>query len=530
MAAIRGTLQQSRNGRTIPFRSGEAIIAGAVRPRGLLALLFGILATAILSIGLAGFGAKTAGAASTCTESLQALIDAAPAGGVVTAAPCIYRERIVIVKPLTLEGQEGTEIRGSDIFGVWKKRSSDGRFVSTRTVPRLPETMNRISCIPHVVRCHLPEQVFVDGRALKQVVGNKPTRHAFSLTKDRRVILGSRINPRGKIIEVSVRREWVVGTFSADDVTIDNVDMRHAANSGRTAALLNRPNQTAWDIAGSNWTVKNSTLAYAHGAIISLKGGAIGHHIENNKILFGGQIGIHGVARGSEIIGNEIAHNNTERYCPNARCGIGETGGIKITNASNVTVDGNHIHDNFGHGIHFDVDTHDNTITNNRIYRNSRMGIQYEVSSDALIAHNRIIGNGYDFYETVKNPSINVLSSSNVEVADNIISGGSSGINIAANIRDGFDSTVSGVYVHDNAIIRSGGPALTWSDGNRSIAADPTNRGYSNDYWYPHGENGSVLFKWAGKDYSQLSRFNLTPGEEDGRYMSDVEKNALLAE
>ena len=529
MAANRDTLKQVMSGIVPPLKSGVAIIEVAACPRALLAVLFGVLAAAFLGIGVTAIRAEPAGAASTCTESLQALIDAAPPGGVVNAAPCIYRERIVIDKPLTLIGQEGTEIRGSDVFTSWHKRPSDGRYVSTRTVPPLPETMDLIHCMPNTVLCHLPEQVFFNGKALKQVVGNKPPRGAFSLAKDRRVILGQGINPHGSMVEVSVRPEWVVGTSLADNVTIDNVDMRHAANSGRTGALLNRPYQTAWTDAGSNWTVQNSTLAHAHGAIISLKGGGTGHHILNNRILFGGQIGVHGAASGSIISGNEIAHNNTERFCPNAICGIGETGGIKITNASNVIVDGNYIHDNFGHGIHFDVDTHDNTITNNRIYGNARMGIQYEVSSDALIAHNRIIGNGYDVYESVQNPSINVLSSSNVEVADNIVSGGSSGINVVAYYREGFDSTVSGVYVHDNAIIRNRGPALTWSDGNRSIAADPTNRGYSNDYWYPHGEDGSVLFKWGGKEFSQLSRFNLTPGEEKGRYMSDVEKNALLA-
>jgi parallel beta-helix repeat protein len=511
------------------------IVASVSRPRALLAVLLGVLAAAALlgmgTMGLRAHSAQAATAATTCTESLQAQIDAAEPGEVLSAAPCIYRERIEITKPLTLLGQEGTEIRGSDVFGSWRKRLSDGRYVSTRTVPPFPETMDLIFCMPDTVRCHLPEQVFFDGRALVQVVGNQPPQNAFSLTKDRRVILGSRMDPRGRMVEVSVRREWVVGSSSADDVTIDNVDMRHAANSGRTGALLNRPYQTAWTDAGSNWTVKNSTLAHAHGAIISLNsGGHTGHHVLNNRILFGGQLGVHGAARGSVISGNEIARNNTELYCPNARCGIGETGGIKVADSSDVTVEGNFIHDNFGHGVHFDVNTYANTITDNRIYRNARMGIQYELSSDALIARNRVIGNGYDVYETIKNPSINVVVSSDVEVADNVVSGGASGINVSAYNRQGFDSTVSGVYVHDNAIIRNGGKALTWSDGNGSIAADPTNRGYSNDFWYPRAEGGSTRFKWGGRNFSRLSEFNDTPGEEVGRYMSDAEKDAVLAE
>jgi parallel beta-helix repeat protein len=200
-----------------------------------------------------------------------------------------------------------------------------------------------------------------------------------------------------------------------------------------------------------------------------------------------------------------------------------------VADFSNVTVDGNFIHDNFGHSIHFDVDTHAITITDNRIYRNARMGIQYELSTDALIARNRVIGNGYDVYETVKNHWINVLLSSDVKVADNVVSGGTTGIHVAAYNRRGFDSTVSGVYVHDNAIIRDEGEALTWNDGNGSIATDPTNRGYSNDYWYPRTEDGSVRFEWGGRDFYQLSKLNDMPGEEGGRYISDAEKDALLA-
>ena len=506
--------------------------AGAGRHRG-LAAVFGLLAVALFSMGLA---VSSADAATTCTDSLQAKIDAAPSGGTVVANPCIYRERIEINKPLTLQGQEGTEIRGSDVFGSWKKRRSDGRYVSTQAVPPFPETMEDIYCLPNTNRCHWPEQVFFSGKALIQASGGKPGRNQFSLTSDRRVILGTRLDPRGKRVEVSVRREWMVGTAEADGVTIDNVDMSHAANSGRTAALLNRPHQAAWEDAGSNWTVKNSTLAHAHGAIISLKNrcwrqcGPTGHSILNNRILFGGQIGVHGAASGSMISGNEIAYNNTERYCPNASCGIGETGGIKVTHNSDITVSGNFVHDNFGHGVHFDENTASNTITDNRIYGNARMGIQYEISSDALIARNRVIGNGYHVYETVNNHSINVLVSSNVEVTDNVVSGVSNGINVGAYNREGFDSTVSGVYVHDNTIIREKGTALTWSDGNGSIAADPTNRGYSNDYWYPNREDGSARFEWGGRTFSKLSEFNATPGEEDGRYMSVAERDAALAE
>ena len=49
--------------------------------------------------------------------SLQALVDAAPAGSVVTAPACTYRETVTIGKPLTLRGY-GATISGKDVAGT----------------------------------------------------------------------------------------------------------------------------------------------------------------------------------------------------------------------------------------------------------------------------------------------------------------------------------------------------------------------------------------------------------------------------
>jgi hypothetical protein len=85
--------------------------------------VFSALSSVIVALGIIAVEAPVA-AAATCTDSLQAKIDAAPSGGTVSAAPCVYRESVTVTKPLTLNGQGLSEIRGSDVWTNWTKKST----------------------------------------------------------------------------------------------------------------------------------------------------------------------------------------------------------------------------------------------------------------------------------------------------------------------------------------------------------------------------------------------------------------------
>ena len=117
---------------------------------------------------------NTSAAHPTCEVSLQTLVDAAAPGAVVEAAGgCVYRETVRIDKPLILQaGPEGSEIRGSEIWDdvVWSQQGST--WVSSKAVPRLV-TESRWQCEPNTSRCRWPEQVFIDGGQLAQVIGSK---------------------------------------------------------------------------------------------------------------------------------------------------------------------------------------------------------------------------------------------------------------------------------------------------------------------------------------------------------------------
>ena len=65
-------------------------------------------------------------AACPARSGIQALVDAAAPGATVTVPPCLARETVKIDKPLTLNGQPGAEIRGSDVWTAWTAAGPPG--------------------------------------------------------------------------------------------------------------------------------------------------------------------------------------------------------------------------------------------------------------------------------------------------------------------------------------------------------------------------------------------------------------------
>ena len=77
-------------------------------------------AVTVLLLGAAGEPVAAASPTGTpaCERSLQALIDAAPAGSVLTVPPCVYREAVTIDKPLQVQAA-GAVIDGARRMGTW---------------------------------------------------------------------------------------------------------------------------------------------------------------------------------------------------------------------------------------------------------------------------------------------------------------------------------------------------------------------------------------------------------------------------
>jgi Right handed beta helix region len=492
--------------------------------------------------------AEPAVAATTCSDSLQAKIDAAPVEGTVTAGPCIYREQVEITKSLTLVGQEGSEIRGSDVWGDWEAGGTD--WVSSKTVPQVYQ--EDVSCEKNYpYRCAWPEQVFINGIHQEQLaVGSDPAPGQFALDSDRRVVLGS--DPTGKTVEVSTRRHWVTGTAAADHVTIRGFTMKHAMTDWRCGGIQSREPSSGsgssfrscrFEPDGEDWNVYDSDFSYAHGAGVSLRGDNT--NIEVTRVHHNGELGIHNPGDGALIQDVELDNNNTEHFCirpstdycvavdTDGESGIQggspltESGGIKAAGGrGNITLDRMNVHHNYGNGIWFDVAAHDIVVKNSRAYENARHGIFFEISYRAQIINNVLYENGWATPESTLGAGLEVGTSDNADVYGNVLAWNAYGI--LARCSSGRDNPMcKGNFIHDNIIIGESPTRLFGWMGQPAFFNKPSNRGVSNDYWYDAPEP-SGCFAWDGK-LSTLSAFNATRGEENGRYLTRSKKDAVTA-
>lgn len=472
-----------------------------------------------------------------CEDSLQAILDAAAPGSTVQVrTDCIYRERVKIRVPMVLDGQGGAEIRGSDVWTTWIP--VDGLWVSANPVP-FYETEG--FCEEESDgRCLWPEQVFRDGVALRQVAaGTVPGPGQFSLNAGRQVVIAD--DPTSAVMEVSTRTTWM--EIDADDVTVRGFTMKHAATDAQAGALR---------VPGAaRWTIEGNTLSDGHGIIISFWH-APGGTIIDNEIFNAGQLGIGGATSDAVIRGNVIYRNNTERFDPDW-----EAGGMKITNTTNIEISDNEVYLNHGPGIWCDIDCREVRIHGNNVYHNDRVGIYFEISDGAEIFQNRVWSNVWGEGGTGW-AGIFISSSSNARVYENIVAWNGDGIVVMSQCRapvsggQGCDtshrwSNVSGNEVFRNTIIMAPHDdldptvyALGWQrdivdESGRAyrfmFSDEANNRGYENRYWIsPDDRSGEISFAWSDTSFASLDQFNATPGEENGRYLDEDDRDRILTE
>ena len=500
-----------------------------------------VAAVAVLMVALGASVMMSPGDATAqegkpnCRGSLQGLIDAAKPGSTVrTPGNCVYRERVVINKPLTLAGGRGAEIRGSNVWRNWRK---SGNYWIKGGLPKFPASGQ---CKSGTKRCLWPAQVFLDGRPLLQVA-SRPAKGQFAVKTSargrRHIMLAD--NPGGHTVEVSIRQQWVVG--KADNVTISGFTMRNAANSRERGALTNADSDNPYYFH-SYWTVKNNRLSNAAAAVVVLKGKH--NKLIGNDIKRGGQLGVHLGGNYNLIQGNKIHNNNTEDFDPGW-----EAGGIKAAaRVKGLTVTRNHIYDNRGVGAWCDIDCSGVSYTGNRIYNNAGAGILFEISQGANIAGNVVWNNGWHQAGRAWSAGIKVSNSRNVRVHGNVVAWNASGISVISTNRDNARwNKVYGIKIHNNDLLAKNGYSLAWiqEDGwNGGVlynrASD--NRGMYNHYWYPGPEKSSISnwntdlrYRWGDIKHVnhnillKLRSFSGTPGERSGRYLTQAQKRRVVS-
>jgi parallel beta-helix repeat protein len=260
------------------------------------------------------------------------------------------------------------------------------------------------------------------------------------------------------------------------------------------------------------------------------------------------------VGDGGVVRNNSIHHNNTEYFCYASRdctvvstsgqisqqAGLKEAGGMKLAgDIQHLTIDGNVVSHNMGNGVWLDVDTFDVAISNNRIDHNARRGIHFEISAGGKIFGNVLWENGWGTPADVDGAGIGISNSSAVEIYSNTLAWNADGIAVLSRDREGTaHDQVTDVFVHDNTVLQEDARtpadtrtiALGWiqSWSTQMFAPVSNNRGVNNRYWYALPESSLVRYVWKS-NYASLVSFNATPGEEGGRYLTQSEKEAVVA-
>jgi hypothetical protein len=93
------------------------------------------------------------------------------------------------------------------------------------------------------------------------------------------------------------------------------------------------------------------------------------------------------------IESNELASNNTSHQDPNNDAGGSKVVGTAMSGTRNLTWRRNHVHDNWGNGIWSDGNVRNATYEENLVENNVGVGINHEISWDAVIRNNTLRNN-----------------------------------------------------------------------------------------------------------------------------------------
>jgi hypothetical protein len=142
--------------------------------------------------------------------------------------------------------------------------------------------------------------------------------------------------------------------------------------------------------AVGRWALKRNVIRYVHSHGMRVFDRV---KVRRNIISYSGNMGIFGQGDGLVFVGNELSHNNYLRFGKSATQ-MWHAGAAKITHSTNTVVRRNHSHDNIGDGWWFDTDNYAANVVDNVFEDNTRYGVFYEASHEALFARNVFRRNG----------------------------------------------------------------------------------------------------------------------------------------
>ena len=264
--------------------------------------------------------------------------------------------------------------------------------------------------------------------------------------------------------------QYAILAGRAKNVVVSELQIRNYTAANQQGAILVYVEDRS---AASGWKLLNLSV-HDNGT----SAGGAGVNLGNNWQVLGGryynnrQEGIGGAGNNAVVDGAELDHNNftNDSYTtPNVNCGF-EAGGFKWV-ADNVTVRNSRVHDNACKGLWVDGNSKRMTITNNRVYNNWDEGIFIEISSGAIITHNRVSKNGFHTNGNgcvwLWGGGITLSSSSNSVIANNTVTANCNGITGTQQNRPGM---LQSDRIHNNFVAGPGGKTGAATDTGSNLA------------------------------------------------------------
>lgn len=370
----------------------------------MLRALFAVLLAATVLVALPA----PAPAAASCSDSLQSLINATPAGGTLSLPACTWRETIKVSRPIVIDGHSTAELRGSDVWTEWV---GDGPWYSRQRIPKMAvKQIDPVYGTPTCAdgshsTCNQPEQLWLDGVWFRRALGApRPGHREFGVTPQRRVILAD--NPAGHTVEVATRIRWL-DLSSALNVTIRGLTFRHTAGSYQDDAIVTSGSRgvtfdrvsmfdaayTALHVGGSrNLRILDAEISWNGGAGVG-DYGSTGFRWEKGQVRENNRRGWD-YWRGWSASGVKL-YRATDAVLANLLVTGNGGPGLWADNASiNITMRSNTVSGNLYHGLEYEGGPGPFVIESNSVNNNVECGIMVALNDYASTARGSVTGNG----------------------------------------------------------------------------------------------------------------------------------------
>ena len=381
---------------------------------------------------------KAAGTQAAPWATLGHAVGTAPNHSTIVMRAGIYREAVVInSKALTIQPypNEAVIVRGSNIVTGFVQ--SGTTWVLKNWTYQFPRQNARAVDAQHPL-ANAPDQVFVDGAPLTQVAkaAQVGAKSFFVDYTAHQLVIG--INPAGHTIEASTKEVGLHLEHAAGTIVRGIQFDEYATPASTHGAVLDSSGGAVFE---NDWFLNNASAG------LSIEGPST--LVTHDTMADNGQLGLHAnQADHLHVTETEVKQNNTEGFDEHE-----EAGGMKLSSSNDVLIDDNLADGNYAKGIWFDIASLRATIVRNQTFSNLDEGIQFEISSGAVIAGNvawRNSGGG-----------IRVIESQHVDIYNNVLYKNQSAVDVWEGSRP---QNVADVTIRNNVMMDGSAGATSLLD------------------------------------------------------------------